>query len=137
MDKATAKNIAEAAKKALDAVAKEFGLDVNYKGGNYDPSLGTFAPKFEFSASDSAKREFELSIRAVTVEGKKLNEFMHELDNPFTADDWNATFFSGGVTFTLCGVNLRAPKYPLLAKSAKDGKTYKFNAKAVAKALGR
>lgn len=132
MDKALAQKIATATQKALEEVAKEFGLNVEMKGGKYDPAAGTFAPKIEFLASDTAEREFKRFISSVAAYGADgFGNFV------FTEDDWNAEFKSGGKTFVLTAVNLRSPKYALSAKCLNDGKTYKFTGAAVAHALGR
>jgi len=132
MDKALAQKIAKATEAALAEVAKEFGLDVKVGGGKYDPGAGTFAPKVEFFANDSAERDFKRIIGTVPVDyATGIGSFV------FTEDDWNVTFKSHGKTFSLCGVNPRSPKYALSAKCLDDGKTYKFTASSVARALGR
>jgi len=117
MDRASVKFLAAAVEKALQQVADEFGVTYTYKGGNFDPSTGTFAPKSEFSLPDSARRAFERDAYYFGL----------------TADHFGSTFISNGREFRVTGINTRAPKYPIKATCLLDGKPYKFPASVVSK----
>jgi hypothetical protein len=119
MDKATVRQIAEAAEEALQAVAERFGLSVERKGGKYDPSVGTFDARFLFSAGDAAAKEW--------------TRWASLLDSRLTPEDFGRSFKSGGRTFVVSGANPRATKRPVLADEG--GRTYAFPAAAVASAL--
>ena len=115
MDRASVKLLASAVEKALQQVADEFGVTYTYKGGTFDPSTGTFAPKSEFSLPDSGRRAFE---RDAILFGLRPEHF-------------GATFVSNGREFRVTGLNARAPKYPIKATCVLDGKPYKFPASVV------
>lgn len=125
IDKPAARTISEKAMDALEVVAQELGLSVEYGGGKYDPTAGTFTPKFTFQVEGGKEAAFQRDAGAL---------WQHEW---LTGEDYGATFKSQGRDYTLAGINLRAPKYPLLADCAQDGKTYRFTAEAVKQALGR
>lgn len=116
-NKADIARLGAAVKAALDAVATEHGITVTVNGGTYDPRVGTFKPRIEFAANDSAEKEWAAYAA------------MYGL----TAEDFGRTFTSRGRTFTLSGINTRARTAPILATC--DGKTYKFSEDTVAALL--
>ena len=125
MDKATTKKLAEASAKALEAVASEYGVSVQYKSGNY--SRTTASLKFDFSevGEDGVvqTRESENFTKLAHIYGLK-------------AEDLGATFEAGGRTYTIVGLNGRARKMPIQA-TRDDGKPFKFTEVVVADALAR
>jgi hypothetical protein len=118
IDREAARQLSMATEAALQEVAEEYGLTVALKGGTFDPAGGTYRPKVEFSMADSGERKFANECELV---GYTVNGQWHSLK----AEDYGAEFTSHGRTFTLTGVNLRAPKFPIQAKGD-DGKSYKF-----------
>ena len=121
IDRKSIKVISESAMEALQMVAEDLGLKVEVKSGSFDPGAGTFTPKFVFSVEGSEQAAFARDCGFVWGD-----------DGPagLEPSDFGATFKSQGQTFTLVGVNLRAPKFPLLAK-AEDGRIFKFKASAI------
>ena len=128
IDRATAKAIAERAEQALQNVADELGLTLTYKGGKFDPTTGTFAPKFEFSVETAGESKFAQQVRLLS--SNYPNEWL-------TASDFGATFTAQGKQFKIFAINLKAPKFPIQAKCLTDGKNYKFSELSVKIALGR
>lgn len=104
--------------KALEGVEKEYGIKVDYRGGKYDKTKLT--SKFEFTiVSPEASKE---SANAVQ---KKWDLYapMYGLK----ASDFGKSFpgVKGG-TMTIIDINTRRSKYPIVAKSSLDGKSYIF-----------
>lgn len=120
MDKAAAKTISAAVEKALQAVAKEHGLTLQMKGGSYDPHSGTYQPKMEFTLPAIANAAVAKDLKLFGIEGKH-----------------GTVFTINGREYAIDGVNFRAKRMPILAHSTSDGRTYKFEAFSVARALGQ
>lgn len=120
IDKAAAKAIAEACQKALDGVARDFGLDLTMKGGAYDPTGGTYQPKMVFTLPAVANAAVASDLELFGITGEFGTEFV-----------------SGGKTYRITGVNFRARSMPIKATCVADGKSYKFEAYAVQRALGQ
>lgn len=110
MNKQQAVEIGDAVKVALSEVAERFNMTVEMKGGRYDIDAGTFTPKVEFKSADSERVKFERDAYAVAV----------------SPDLFGKTFEHQGKKFTVSGLNLRAPKYPLQARD-EQGRTFKFS----------
>ena len=115
IDKATVRQIAEEAREALQAVAEAHGMTVKVGGGSYDPTIGTFKPKVEFSLGDAERLEFE---RNAPFYG-------------FQAEDYGRQFMNPNGTFKIVGFNNRAPKRPILAEHVTTGRRYRFPESAV------
>lgn len=123
--KAEARTLGEATRAALEAVAEEYGLTLKVAGGSYDPHAGTFSPKVTFSAEGAEQAKFAAQCFAVGVWIEAEQGVVH-----LVPSDYRAEFQWAGKRFTLTGVNLRAPKYPLVAEG-EDGKAYKLPEDAV------
>jgi len=119
IDKTTAKMLGEQAANALQELAERHGLTIEFGGGRYDPTAGTYSPKITFKVADSAEQEFRHYAEMFGLE----------------ADDWQKEFKVGVKTFQISGLATRSRTRPILATSA--GKTYKFTTGAVKRALGR
>jgi hypothetical protein len=104
---------------ALEGVAKEHGLTVRVGGGTY--SEYTFNPKVEFSCTTEAGAPAGFAYDAELL--------------GLPRDAWGKTFTQRGETYTIVGINLRARKYPVLAKG--NCGTYKFHAGDVARLLAK
>lgn len=118
IDRNAAKLISAACEEALQEVAERFGLTVSLRGGSFDPSAGTYKPKVEFAMADSAEKSFARDCRYIYADG--------DFDKPLVPSDFGAEFVSQGRTFKVVGVNLRAPKFPILAEDVANGQTYTF-----------
>jgi hypothetical protein len=97
---------------ALKAVGDKHGVALRAGNASYTATNATF--KLEVSTSFN---------RFCTLYG-------------FKPENLGATFQNRGVTFTLIGLDRKSRKYPVLARNAKDGKTYKFDTRRVLTALG-
>jgi hypothetical protein len=120
MDKAALKLIADMSQTALDAVAEELGITVKIGGGSYDPAVGTFKPKVTFSLGNAEQLAFERTATLIGLE----------------PEDYGKTFEHNGHTYKLVAINLRAPRFPVLAER-EDGKQFKFPEASIRTFLGR
>jgi len=128
IDRKACTDIIKASEVALQEVAKQFGLTLTIKGGKFDPVTGTFAPKVEFAVEGADRNEWDASVNLL---------YSNHPTQWLTKDDFGATFTSGGKTYELVGINLRAPKFPINAKCLTDGKTYKLTEAGVKRSMGR
>lgn len=113
MDRALANKINDAALQALQAVADEFGVKLDRKGGSY--SSTSLITKFEFADEGADQAEFDALCHVVGL----------------TPEHFGKEFVSQGKRFVVTGINLRARKYPVTADCISDGKSYKFTADSV------
>lgn len=110
IDRAALKEIDNALLPAVKMAAEELGLEVEIKGGSYDPTVGTASRKVEFSLGGAAEREF---ARYAPIFGLK-------------AEDYGKEFTSRGTTYRLVELSTRRPKFPAVGERTKDGKLFKF-----------
>lgn len=114
IDRAAAKKISEALESAAQAVADDLGLSVKVGGGRFDPEVGTFSPKVEFSLADAERREFELNAPLL---GLKQSAYGTMIPHR-------------GGEVKLVGINLRAQRFPILVEDG-EGKRWKLTEQAV------
>ncbi len=119
INKAKAQAIGSAVEKALAAVAEEFGLTVEVRGGKFSPT--SYAPRVEFATAGAAEDDFRTYAH---MYGLEPNAF-------------GAIFTSKGRTFRLSGLAHRSRTYPILATEVKTGKTYKFTTDGIRAILSR
>ncbi len=133
IDRDASRRINEAVQAALAPVADGLGLNVEVNGGRYDPATGTFKPRIEFSLPDSGRKAWERDVRNLDFSTDT------EAGDKIRAEDYGAevTIPGSGRTYRLTGINLRAPKYPVVATEVKTGKSFKLTEDAVRRALGR
>jgi hypothetical protein len=123
MNRLQTKQIADAAHVALETVAAEFGVEINYNGGSY--TEGSCIIKFEFAEI----REGVAMTRIAADFGRHAESFGLE------ASDLGREFMSNGQMFRIDGLNTRATKMPIAASAVKSGRSYKFGAETVKRAL--
>jgi hypothetical protein len=116
--------IAKRAEDALEAIAEELGISVETHGGKFDPAGGTFTPKFVFSLEGADEMAFARDCTYVQA----LVNGAHKTLLP---SDLGVLFSCNGTLYKLVGVNLRAPKYPVLGARLEDGKRFKFGTATV------
>tara|TARA_R110000824_G_scaffold260899_1_gene449507 strand:- start:433 stop:843 length:411 start_codon:yes stop_codon:yes gene_type:complete len=117
MNRANVNLIADEAGEALKAVAEKYGLILKPGRGAFDPSAGTFTPKFTFicETEDGVPADFaRLAPR-------------YDL----TVEDYGREFTTYAGTYRLTGINPRRRKYPISGTCVRSGKGYKFPLKAV------
>jgi hypothetical protein len=106
--------VQEAAKKAMEKVAAEFGLTLQTKGGKF---LGTtFTPSFSFLTLTDTGIPAEFLTYA-SMFGMK-------------AEDFGRTFRNGGKVYKVTGLNPRKHKYPIQAQDD-SGKIMLFTREGV------
>jgi hypothetical protein len=119
MDAKAAKLLSKATSDALQAVAEQFGVTVQVGGGSFDPTAGTFKPKVIFAESGGAQREW---ARWAELFG-------------LLVEDFGAEFTAQGRRFRITGVNTRAKRMPINCEEISTGRTFKFEAESVKRAL--
>lgn len=115
IDRAAANKIGAATKKALEEVAAELGINIEYRGGRYDPVAGTYKPRIEFKVAGAARNTFERDCYRIGLRPEHFGK----------------VFRSQGSDYEITGINLRARRYPVIAKQLSSGKSYKFSETAV------
>ena len=117
MDRGQAKEVSAEMMKALAKIEKKLGVTFSRGNGSFDANTFSLKITATSNASDgSIQTKEEVDFLA--------NAFMFGLKK----EDLGKTFnTSNGRTFRICGLKPRANKYPVLAKSAMDGKVYKFS----------
>lgn len=99
---------------ALKQIASKYGLEV--KLGNTRFSKQNASSKFELmTIGDSGN--------IMTKEALDFNRYKNYKDIRANLGD---SFQFNGNTYTIVGYKARSHKYPILAKCAEDGKTYKL-----------
>ena len=116
-NRADRKALRDDIEQALQAVADKHGLTVTVGGGSYTDH--TFAPKMEFSCTTSSGAPAGFAFDAELI--------------GIPVDCYGKTFTRAGEEYTIVGINLRARKYPVLAKT--NSGTYKFPADTIARLL--
>lgn len=106
---------------ALQAVANEFGVQIKTKGGTYASDGTSFNLKLEMSVIVDGK--------AVSPAVSDFNRYKDVLEFGFDLGEQFVSY--DGVAYVVSGYKPRAQKYPVLAKSMANGKTYKFTLKEV------
>lgn len=125
LDRPKLKYIRKRLETTLKPVAKELGVVINV--GNC-----TFQKR---------NCRFQVKVAVLDSDGKPMTEETESFnDNArlygFEPDDMKREFVCRGKTYTLCGLNPKSRKYPIIAKGD-NGKEYKFPCRVVLKALGR
>jgi hypothetical protein len=128
MDKLAAKALGDATQKALEAVAREFGVTVKAGGGKYDPAAGTFAPRVEFT----------LASQDGAPVGKDAAAFRQYaevglIEGGFTPEHLGATFTHRGEVHKVVGYRPRKRQSLIVERG---GKLYCFEPVPVARLLG-
>ncbi len=118
IDRATAKLLGAEIQQALEAVAEKHGLTVSVRGGKYDDTM--YAPKVEFKTESADEDQFNLYASWYGLEGK-----------------YGEVFNSHGRVFKIEAIAPRSPKRPIICEEVGTDKRFKFEAEAVARAVGR
>jgi len=113
---------------ALDPIAQKHGLVLERKGSTF--------------YRDSVPVMFKMLVRVEDADGKALDSKAQEFKASanligLKSEDLGKTFHIRGTSYEIEGLNLRASKYPVLAKNKKNGKTYCFPAGAVARSIAQ
>lgn len=118
-DRTLAREIVNEAEAVLNEHFKE--RDIRFERGN--ASFNPESCKFRLTAiapgADPGKNDFERHCRRFGLDPDHLGQ----------------TFTYCGKAYQIKGLNPKAPKYPVIAKQAATGKSYRFNAEDVASLL--
>jgi len=110
INRQTIKLIDEDAQVALQLVAEQYGLILKRERGTYDS--GTFTTKWSFTVETEA--------------GVPADFARHAPRFGLTETDYGREFATHQGSYELCGFKPRSPKYPILGRCTRTGKTYKF-----------
>jgi hypothetical protein len=99
---------------ALKVVADKYGLAVSHKGGRFSPENYTLNIDFTVLTGDGPDAIPATFARDAARVG-------------IPTDCYGKTFTSRGKTFKITGIKTRNRKYPVLATSLVDGRSYKFD----------
>ena len=100
---------------ALAPVAKDLGIQLEVGNVVLGGSNATF--RVEAAVLNDAGVAQTQEVRSFELYGE-----MYGLEK----EDFGGTFTHRGDTFELCGLNMKAPKYPIQAKRLRDGRVYRF-----------
>lgn len=119
-DRASVRSLADAIEQAVQAVGKEYGVEIKRGNGRFD--AGSF------------KLTVNCTILAGAAERQKQEDredfaYLCELYG-LTADDYGRTFTSGSATYTVSAIKPKSKSYPIVCTRA-DGKRFKFPAQTV------
>lgn len=121
INKATARKIGNAGLVALEKVAAEHGLVVEYNGGSFDSE--SFKPKFVFKSGNADRTAFE---RVCWMYGLERGDFGAEFDDTFSPTERR---------YRVVGINTRASRMPILCEDVATGKRYRLTEAAVVRGL--
>ncbi len=114
IDRATVRRLTDEAEKALEAVAEKYGMTLKRGNGRFSPDRLTV--KFDFAVATESGAPADFARKAAML--------------GLPEDCYGAAFTSGRTTYTVTGINLRRPKYPISGEGPKGGR-YKFTADSV------
>lgn len=122
-DRPACRTIADEAMDALQAVAEKHGLLLKKERGQYDTASYTFKVTFNCKTESGAPKNFERNAAALGMPKGCWGEVFE--------------YSPGGTMYQLQGINLRARKYPVIAKRLTDDKMFKLEAGMVTLAIER
>jgi len=120
IDRTTARQISADINTAIQSVATKYGISLKDKGCRFSATNATFKIEAALIGAGGV-------VVSRERDDYKLYGFMYNL-NPSWLDK---SFNHGSDAFTIIGLSTRKRKNPVLAKSAKNGKTYIFPANLV------
>ena len=123
MDRKTVGEIRNAMNEALVEVGKKFNVKMRVGNCKY----GISSAKYQVESLDIAKDG--------TVFDKEAENFQFALLYGLQITDLGKKFYQNRELYTICGLESKAKKYPLLAKRASNGKKYKFSAEEIKRIL--
>ena len=125
-DKTNLRFLSTDIQQALVVVGAKYGISLTYKGARYEPTNATLKIEAAIIGANGIALQKER-------EDFKLYAQMYGLK----PEDLDKDILYGNNLYTIVGVNLRRPKYPIIAKRIYDGKTMLLTASGVKMALAR
>lgn len=125
-DRSVCRQLSQDVLNALEKFCAARNIAIDYKGGSFGPSNATL--KFEFAVKDA-------NGDAVTREAQEFETCctMFGLDKT----DLGKTFVTDRDSYRITGLTMRGRRFPILAERVKDGRSFKFPADIVCRALGK
>jgi hypothetical protein len=125
LDKSTVVYLRKRVSDALEPLEKELGV-------TFDMSNCTF---------NVNNCRFQLKVAVLDPNGEPITEEIESFKHNakifgFEPDDLGREFVYRGQSYTVCGLNPKSRKYPVVARSG-NGKDYRFPCSIVLKALGK
>lgn len=125
-NRTNARELVEECCKALEPIAKKYGLTLDEKGRSF--------------YRDRLPMKFDLIVPVMDEKGEALDPKAQEFKKKalrvgLEPDDLHREFKSRGETYRIVGLNLRAKKYPVLGERVRDGKRFKFHVDTVRNGL--
>lgn len=125
IDRAALQTIQQAAQKALEAVAEQYGLTITPAPGRY---------------SNGATGQITFSLALPTADGQaqtaeEIAFKRHATLWGLTPEDLGETFAMSGKQYRITGANPKKPKYAILGIRVSDGKSFGFPYEGVRDAL--
>jgi len=126
-DRATCTIIHNAIDKALEPVAKKFGISIDNGSGSYTDDNYTLKIELAVIGEDG------------TANSKLVTDFKHMCSRyNLQIDDLGKQFkVSSGVTYEVKGLSRRSHKFPIIVKNIDNNKMYKLTIQSVQRGLGR
>jgi len=118
--------LGDAIEQALQEVAEEYGVSIKRKGGSFMPSNYTIKLEASVVTNDGI---------VLSREVENFKNYCHDYN--LEQGDLYRVFTVNGANYRLKGLSTRSGKFPILAVSLKNGKTYKLPERMVQKALHR
>jgi|APSaa5957512622_1039677.scaffolds.fasta_scaffold01315_12 hypothetical protein len=109
IDRPTCKTISDKAEQALKVLADELGMTLTREAGRFSADSLTVKMTFKVVGSNGVSK---VDTSAATALG-------------LPSDVIGRRFVAGRTTYTVTGINLRRPKYPVSGTGPKGGR-YKF-----------
>ena len=125
LDKPTVRYIRDRLRSTLDPLAQELGIVIDF--GNFAFRRSSGRVQLRIALRDSNGQPITEEIEAFRY---------HAILFGFKATDLGKQFIIDGQPYTICGLNRRSRKYPIIARS-ENGDEYKFSCGVVLQALGR
>jgi len=120
------KRLGDAIEKAVEEVGRKHGVHIKRGNARFDSSSCTYKTEASLIGADG-------EVRSPEAEAFKKYAHMYGLK----VEDFGRSFTTfGGKVYTICGLNMRAPKRPIHATN-RNGKTFIFPSEEVKAMLER
>lgn len=125
-DKPTLRTIDAEIQAALNVVAAKFGITISLRGGSFSPTVCNTKIEIKSASHGVAGAD------PIKDSRNKMTAMMLDLPEDIVGKTFEQIRPGGGKdTFTITGLDSKKPKYPVIATSSRDNKSYKFTAGSV------
>lgn len=120
IDRAALRVLSTAALPALREALAPFGLTV-------EPG------RSQYSNGATGKLQFDLTVEGVDTARENFERCAQWFE--LKPEDYGRAFLCNGTAYTISGIDMGRPKFPISGKRASDGKGFKFPADVVCRGL--